>query len=111
MTIRRPIQVIALALALAGAEGCVTDTVSLGYKPVGQITSSTTASPITVGSFIDQRGETPTWIGAVRGGYGNPLKKLETDQPVSTLVQSAFADGLKARGLLATGTGPTRFQG
>jgi hypothetical protein len=35
--------------------------------------------------------EDPTWIGTIRGGYGNPLKRLNSD--------AAFADGLVARGL------------
>lgn len=103
--------ILALVLPLAVAAGCVTDTVTLGYKSAGQVSAANAGSPVAVGSFIDQRGETPTWIGAVRGGYGNPLKKLETDKPVSTLVQRAFADGLKERGLLATGPGAYQISG
>lgn len=45
----------------------------------------------------------PTWIGTIRGGYGNPLKQLNADVPVDRVVAQAFADGLEARGLLAPG--------
>jgi len=107
----RVIKTLALVLLLGMAAGCVTDTVSMGYKSGGQITPDNSGAAASVGTFLDQRGETPTWIGAVRGGYGNPLKTLETDKPVSTLVQNAFSDGLKERGLLATGPGAYQISG
>jgi len=56
-----------------------------------------------VGSFIDQRGESPTWLGSIRGGYGIPLKTLDATPSVSSLVQTAFAEGLHARGFKASG--------
>jgi uncharacterized lipoprotein YajG len=98
-------------MQLGLAAGCVTDTVSLGYKSAAQITAANSGTAVSVGSFVDQRGETPTWIGAVRGGYGNPLKTLQTDKPVSALVQTAFTDGLRARGLLATSAGAYQVAG
>jgi hypothetical protein len=104
----RIILALALVVQLGLVAGCVTDTVSLGYKAAGQITAASSGAAVSVGSFLDQRGETATWIGAVRGGYGNPLKKLETDKPVAVLVQTAFTDGLRARGML--GAGPGAFQ-
>ena len=53
-------------------------------------------------STIDQRGETdPTWIGAVRGGFGNPLKALHTPRPLADMVTAAFHEALAERGLLA----------
>ena len=45
--------------------------------------------------------ENDRWIGAIRGGYGNPLKILEADRPVSEVVRSAVDDALAARGWLA----------
>src|ERR1700730_15585860 len=105
MSTRRVIQTFALVMQLSIVAGCVTDTVSLGYKPAAQITPVNSGTAVSVGSFVYPRGETSTWIGAVRGGYGNPLKPLQTDKPVSALVQTAFTDGLRARGLLATGAG------
>jgi hypothetical protein len=50
-------------------------------------------------------GDDPTWIGTIRGGYGNPIKHLNADAPVDRVVAQAFADGLAARGLLAPGGG------
>ncbi|WP_424671866.1 hypothetical protein [Candidatus Binatus sp.] len=53
-----------------------------------------------VGPFADDRGTNANWLGAIRGGYGNPLKKLHTDRPVSEVVEQAFTDALKTRQLL-----------
>jgi hypothetical protein len=38
-------------------------------------------------------------LGAIRGGYGNPIKKLESERPVAELVKAAFSEGLRARGI------------
>jgi uncharacterized lipoprotein YajG len=86
---------------LAALYGCSTNNVRLSYSPSVSIVRST-APAISVGSFTDQRGETPTWFGAIRGGYGNPLKKLEADPSVAELIKAAFADGLKARGIYSS---------
>lgn len=67
---------------------------------------------ISVGSFIDQRGEPAHWLGAIRGGFGNPVKKIETSETVSALVASAFIDGLRARGIDVTrGSPPLQISG
>ena len=110
MQTHRASQAFILLMALGAVAGCVTDTVSLGYKPSAAIAAANSGVVISVGTFVDQRGETPTWIGAVRGGYGNPVKTLQTDKPVATLVQTAFADGLRARGLLATNANAGAYQ-
>lgn len=110
MSLRSDFSAVIAGVALVVLTGCVTDTVTLGYKSAGAAAASP-GTPVSVGSFIDQRGETAKWIGAVRGGYGNPLKKLETDRPVADLVKEAFADGLKARGLLGAGPGSYQISG
>jgi uncharacterized lipoprotein YajG len=80
--------------------GCSTTSVGLKYAPgAGVAKVGASASPITVGTFADQRGEPANWLGAIRGGYGNPLKIIESDQPVSSIVQAAFTDGLRVRGV------------
>ena len=56
-----------------------------------------------IGSIRDDRNEESTWFGAIRGGYGNPLKKLHADQAVSSVVATALSDALRKRGLLASG--------
>jgi hypothetical protein len=53
---------------------------------------------LVVQRFIDDRGEPPRWLGAIRGGFGNPLKVIETDEPVAVVVQTAFTEGVRARG-------------
>ena len=49
----------------------------------------------------DQRNESgPIGIGAIRSGYGNPLKVLHLSQPLAVTVGDVFRDALRARGLL-----------
>jgi hypothetical protein len=54
---------------------------------------------VAVDSFIDARGEPATYLGAIRGGFGQPLKTLESDRPAAEVVKAAFSDALKARGV------------
>jgi len=61
--------------------------------------AAASARPVNVGTFVDARGEPANWLGAIRGGFGNPLKNLESDRPVADIVGAAFADGLRARGV------------
>lgn len=98
----RRIASLALLCAVLGTTGCSTHTLQLKYEPTGELVAPTGATPIvTVGSIRDDRNEESTWFGAIRGGYGNPLKKLHADQAVSTVVTSALSDALQRRGLLA----------
>ena len=92
--------VLPVLLAACLLAGCVRQ-VPLAYVPTGPLASQAQAvvGQVTV---TDQRGESdPTWIGAVRGGYGNPLKVLHTSQPLADMVNKAFRDALATRGLLA----------
>ncbi|HEY6927468.1 MAG TPA: hypothetical protein VI653_28595 [Steroidobacteraceae bacterium] len=85
--------------------GCSTTKGNLTYVPPTAIIAAGEgqSTHVAVGSFVDQRGETATWIGAIRGGYGNPLKVLEVVPSVSAAVQDAFTAGLQARGFAPTG--------
>src|SRR5262249_18624345 len=58
---------------------------------------------------IDQRKEEAHRLATIMGGFGNPLKTLDLSRPVKDEVADAFADGLRARGLLA-GNGPFRIE-
>jgi len=79
---------------------CSTTSVGLKYSPTtGAAKLGASTSLITVGTFLDQRGEPDNWLGAIRGGFGNPLKNIESDRPVSQIVQSAFTEGLRVRGV------------
>jgi hypothetical protein len=82
----------------------------IAYKTSGAAALPAAATPV-IGKVtaVDQRNEAdPTWIGAVRGGYGNPLKVLHAPEPVADIVTSSFRAALADRGLLAA-AGPARY--
>jgi len=85
--------------------GCSTNRVNLQYSAEGAPTAISARAGISVGQFNDARGEPANWFGAIRGGFGNPIKVMETDKPVSSVVASAFSDGLKTRQALASPEG------
>jgi hypothetical protein len=63
---------------------------------------------VTVGQVTDERrdGQANTsQFGTIRGGYGNPLRRLAAPAPVRDIVAQAFRDALAARGLLASTDG------
>lgn len=92
--------------------GCGTTRAPLTYQPPTTVQKSTTGGQVTMGSFVDSRGEVdPTWAGAIRGGFGNSLKVLALDKPVADVVKAAFADGLKARGASTVASGQPRLTG
>jgi hypothetical protein len=74
----------------------------LKYEPTGELVAPKVVAPVlSMGAIRDDRNEESTWFGAIRGGYGNPLKKLHADQAVSAVVATALRDALQGRGLLA----------
>ena len=90
-----------IALLVLGTIGCSTHIETVKYQPT-ELTSSSASGqvPVVVGTFVDDRGTNANWLGAIRGGYGNPLKKLYTDRPVNEVVEQAFIDALQTRKLL-----------
>jgi uncharacterized lipoprotein YajG len=102
---------IFICLSAVGLAGCAsTTTSSLPYTPPSGVVAAT---PPAFGSVTatDQRKEAPNRLATIMGGFGNPLKVLDTDRPVKDEVAGAFADGLRARGLLqADGCAPFRIQ-
>ncbi len=42
----------------------------------------------------------PTYLGAIRGGFGNPSKRVRTDIPVREVTTRIVSEALTARGLL-----------
>jgi len=99
------------AAALVLLSACGTTQVGLSYQAARAGPAIEGAAPVAVGTFKDQRGEPEHWIGAIRGGFGNPLKTIETSQPVSQLVQTAMAEGLKSRGAAVSPAGPRQVSG
>jgi len=99
MLVRR---VFYLALVSFPLVACGTTDVTLQYDPANVRQAAEPAQgSIAIASVTDKRKHDPNWLGAIRGGFGNPLKTLATSKPVKDLVADAYADGLKARGLLA----------
>lgn len=93
-----------LPLALLAA--CGTTQATIPYQPTVPVQAAAPAVPaVAVSDRVanERRAgrDDPTWIGTIRGGYGNPLKHLNADAPAEQVVARAFADGLRARGLLA----------
>lgn len=96
---------ILIALMLAGTlSACGTTTGGLGYAPPAQLSrAAANAQPVAVATFVDAREDRGAWLGVIRGGFGNHLKTLEANRPPVELVQAAFADGLRARGVRTDG--------
>jgi hypothetical protein len=87
--------------------GCSTTTATLRYEPIDSIKIEPDAQPVAVvGTITDLRNEgDPRWFGAIRGGYGNPLKKLQGDTPMNQVVARSLSDALKERELLGSAEG------
>jgi hypothetical protein len=96
------------------AAACTTQMRSpMTYTPTVAVNAATGQPTVGVlGRIANERRtgrEDPTWIGTIRGGYGNPLQALHADEPVDRVVARAFADGLRARGLYATADAQLRY--
>jgi hypothetical protein len=92
-----------LVAGLLALAGCSTNQVSLAYQPVAGSVARQGPALIRLGEFSDARKVDPHWLGAIRGGFGQPLKSLITDEPISDVVRTGFSQGLGARGLLHDG--------
>ncbi len=93
----RNARLIVLLLLMTGC----TREVPLAYAPT-EMTEDLGLPRIGLITTVDQRGESdPTWIGAVRGGFGNSLKALHTKLPLADMVTAAFREALLKRGLYA----------
>jgi hypothetical protein len=86
---------------LAFALGACNTVSSLQYVPPASVQAATFPS-IGAVSVTDQRNEEPRRLATVVGGFGNPVKTLDTTKPVKDEVADAFVSGLRARALLAS---------
>lgn len=103
--------VIVCACALAA---CSTTHGGLAYTPSRSLVreTPTAAVSVTAGRFADQRGnDDKQWIGAIRNGWGIPIKNVDVTPSVSAVVQEAFATGLRARGFATNGGTAYRISG
>ncbi len=103
--------VIVCACALAA---CSTTRGGLAYTPSNSLVreAPTATVSVTAGRFTDLRGNDDNqWIGAIRNGWGIPVKNVDVTPSVSAVVQKAFAAGLRARGFATSGGTPYRISG
>lgn len=97
----------ASAMALAACSNTSSD---MPYTPPAGL--ATVQDPVVASvTAIDHRKEEPHRLATIMGGFGNPLKTLDTTLPVKDEVAAAFTAGLRARGLLQPdGHAPYRIQ-
>lgn len=104
------IAVLPLVLILAA---CATPPVSMPYSPTVAVQPATAVRGAVGVDRVDMqrtRGrEDPSWVGAIRGGFGNPVKVLTSAEPLDRVVMRAFSDGLSARGLGTSGGARPRY--
>ena len=95
-------RILPLVLLVLTLGACGNTVSSLRYTPPPMLQ---TALVPTIGGVtaIDQRKEDANRLATIMGGFGNPLKTLDTAKPVKDEVADAFTDGLRARGLLVPG--------
>lgn len=102
LRLRKSAVFLVLTAAALLQMGCSTHTFEVKYEPTREVVPVEGAEPlVAVGTMRDDRGTESAWLGAIRGGYGNPLKKLYSDQPTASVVAVAMSDALQARKLLA----------
>lgn len=80
--------------------GCSSHMMDIKYESSYEPVQPNVSEKVYVGEVLDSRGTAPNWLGAIRGGYGNPLKKLYTNDVTSKVVEKAFEGALRTRNLL-----------
>ena len=95
-------------LALSCLLAACSTTGTLSYLPPANVSPGPPNSVSSV-TVTDHRDEKPNRVATIRGGYGNPLKVLDTPVPVSDVVASVFKDALIRRQMLSP-NGPYRFE-
>lgn len=90
---------LAVFLALAAA-ACSTTAVDLPYSPVVAPVARGVPTIAAVMATDVRDEKDPTYIGAVRGGVGNPVDTIVTKGPIVDQVKTAFEQALAARNLL-----------
>jgi len=79
--------------------GCSTHMSKVVYEGVG---SGSPESRDKVNQIVvtDHRGTDSNWLGAIRGGYGNRLKTLRTEESTDIIVDKIYTDALNKSGIL-----------
>lgn len=93
-----------LFLPLIAFLGACTTTADIVYHPAVAPVMAGPPAIHAVTATDNRKDETdPTYVGSIRGGFGNPLKTIKTAKPIADEVRDAFQQALVARGLF----GPT----
>jgi len=100
---------VLLAFAAGLTTGCASYKVQLTYTPDPSLAPREESAHVSVGAVRDERGTRSDWLGAIRGGFGNPLKKLYTERDTALVVKELFEEGLRVRGMLDV-TGSVGFR-
>ena len=99
-----------LPLALTWLLAACSSPGTLAYMPASApAVSPAVRDSVSAVVVQDSRDEKPNRLATIRGGYGNPLKVLDTPAPVSDVVAAVWTGALARRQMLAP-TGPFRFQ-
>jgi len=89
-----------IPLLLISISGCSTHMTKVDYEGAG---STYHDNPSSINNVVvtDQRGTDSNWLGAIRGGYGNVLKTLKTEQSTDIVVDKMYTDALSKSGILS----------
>ena len=112
MRLPLPLSLLVLLAAACGTrEAAMPYTPTVAVQPAAAGAAGRSAVAVSDRVANERRAgrEDPNWIGTIRGGYGEPIKRLSSDAPVDRVVARAFADGLTARGLQAPGGGASPY--
>lgn len=101
-------RLLCIVVPVIALSACSNTTSDMHYTMPATVVRA--AAPMVSGvTAIDQRKEEAHRLATIMGGFGNPLKTLDLARPVKDEVADAFAEGLRARGLLAD-QGPYRIE-
>lgn len=78
--------------------GCSTHMAKVEYEGSGVNSKGVTPS-INEVIVSDDRDTESNWLGAIRGGYGNVLKTLRTEEPTDIVVDKMYTDALMKSGI------------
>ncbi len=88
-------------LAAIILSGCASTAPKPTLLNVPQPTSEASVGELSVGPFLDERPNPemgPSYFGTIRGGYGNPLERLQFDKPVSEAMTEVMINVLHSEG-------------
>ena len=92
-----------LGLGALLLSGCSTHMTKVEYEGAG-INSQGVTPSINEVVVSDDRGTDSDWLGAIRGGYGNVLKTLRTEDSTDVVVDRMYTDALVKSGIYTEST-------